>query len=394
MIIKSKRIVCEDKILEGYLVVENGKIVAIKEGNENIVEDIDCGNNRIIPGIFDTHNHGTQGYGLLNSTSEEEVKCYLKGLASQGVTSIFPTCSVNLISKISKMMKAEQDGAKIVGIHSEGPWLNRVGEKGTKTGWPEVDINTAEKMIEGGEGNLKLVALAPEIPGIYEVIKLFIDNGVKVAVAHSDMNYSQANEAIEKGVTVATHLSNVMTGLHHRDIGVFGACLLDNRVDCELICDGMHVSLPMVKLILRAKNNKQIMMISDCTTMSGAPVGKYKGFGPGMEVINVDEKGFVFSDEGRLCGSSQGILFGIYNLVEKLNISIEEVVKLSSLNACRVYGLDSHKGSIRVGKDADFVIISDDYKVIQTYSEGRKVFDADIDKDIFNPEFYVGNIIK
>lgn len=394
MIIKSKRIVCEDKILDGYIVVENGKIAAIKEVNEKIIADIDFGNNRIIPGIFDTHNHGTQGYGLMGDASKEDIKKYLKGLASQGVTSILPTCSVDLISKISEMITETQDGAKIVGIHSEGPWLNRVGEKGIRTGWPAVDINRAKKMIEDGKGKLKLVALAPEIPGIDEIINLFIDNGIKVAVAHSDMNYEKTKEAIEKGISVATHLSNVMTGLHHRDIGVFGACLLDNRVDCELICDGMHVSLPMIELILKVKENKKIMMISDCTPMSGAPVGKYKGFGPGMEVINVDEKGFVLSNEGRLCGSSQGILFGIYNLVEKLNLPIEEVVKLSSLNACRVYGLDSHKGSIKIGKDADFVIISDDYKVIQTYSEGRKVFDADIDKDIFNPEFYSRNIIK
>ena len=120
MIIKSKRIVCEDKILDGYIVVEDGKIAAIKEVNEKITADIDFGNNRIIPGIFDTHNHGTQGYGLMGDTSKEDIKKYLKGLASQGVTSILPTCSVDLISKISEMITETQDGAKIVGIHSEG----------------------------------------------------------------------------------------------------------------------------------------------------------------------------------------------------------------------------------------------------------------------------------
>lgn len=392
MIIKSKRIVCEDDIIDGYVIVEDGKFLAIETADKNLDEDIDCGNDRIIPGIFDTHNHGTQGYTLMSGVSKKEIKGYLKGLAAQGVTNIFPTASIDLISTLSNMMEEELDGAKIVGIHSEGPWLNRVGEKGSKTGWPTVDINVAKKMIEDGRGNLKLVAIAPEIPGVDEIIDLFVRNGVKVAVAHSDMNYTQTKEAIDKGITVATHLSNVMTGLHHRDVGVLGACLLDDRVNCELICDGMHVSLPMVKIILRAKDNNKIMMISDCTPMSGAPVGKYKGFGPGMEVINVNENGFVLSDEGRLCGSSQGVLFGIYNLVEKLHLPIQEVVKLSSLNASRVYGLES-KGSIAIGKDADFVVIDDNYKVIKTYSEGRKVFDADVDKDIFNPEFLKKNIL-
>jgi len=394
MIYKSKRIICEDKIVDGYLIIENGKILAIEEASKNLKEDIDFGNNRIIPGIFDTHNHGVQGYSLMGSASQDDIKGYLKGLASQGVTNIFPTCSIDLISKISEMMNEEQDGAKIVGIHSEGPWLNRVGEKGTKTGWPAVDINVAKKMIEDGGGNLKLVALAPEIPGIDKIMEVFLDNNVKVAVAHSDMNYAETKKAIDNGITVATHLCNVMTGLHHRDVGVLGACLLDDRVDCELICDGMHVSLEMIQILLNVKDNNRVMMISDCTPMSGAPVGRYKGFGPGMDIINVDENGFVLSDEGRLCGSSQGVIYGISNLVEKLHMPIEKVVKLSSLNPSRVYGLDSTKGSLTVGKDGDFAVITDDYKVIQTYSEGRKVFDKDIDKNIFNPRFYESNILE
>ncbi len=338
MIIKSKRIVCKDHILDGYILIENGLIKSLFPVSKNLVADLDVGNNRIIPGIFDTYNHGTKGYSLIDNC-DEEIKGYLKGLASQGVTSVFPTCGLGAIATIATMAQTPQDGSKIVGIHSEGPWLNRVGEKGVKTGWPETNVDTAKKMIEDGKGLLKLVALSPEIPGTEELTAIFLENGVKVAIAHSDMDFQMTNDAIDKGASVATHLCNVMTGLHHRDIGVLGACLMRDGVDCELICDGMHVSLPMVQLILKTKDNHQIMMISDCTPMSGAPVGRYKGFGQGMEYINVTKEGFVLSDQGRLCGSSQGVIYGIRNLVEQLNIPIEKVMRLSAENPCRIHGI-------------------------------------------------------
>lgn len=386
MIIKSKRIVCKDHILDGYIVIENGLIKSLLPATRKLVVDLDVGNNRVIPGIFDTHNHGTQGYSLIDNCDEDEIMGYLKGLASQGVTSVFPTCSLEAISTIATIAQKPQDGAKIVGIHSEGPWLNRVGEKGVKTGWPETNTDTAIKMIDDGKGLLKLVALAPEIPGTDDLMAIFLENGVKVAIAHSDMDFQMTNEAIDKGASIATHLCNVMTGLHHRDIGVLGACLLRDSVDCELICDGMHVSLPMVQLVLKAKDNHQIMMISDCTPMSGAPVGRYKGFGQGMEYINVTKEGFVLSDQGRLCGSSQGVIYGIRNLVEQLNIPIEKVMRLSATNPCSIHGIQN-KGSIEIGKDADIVVIDDTYNVLCTYSEGRKVYDSTIDVSVFNPDF-------
>ncbi|MEG0034844.1 MAG: N-acetylglucosamine-6-phosphate deacetylase [Bacilli bacterium] len=394
MIIKSKRIIGEDKIINGYLIVENGMIKQILPEKAALKADLDVGNNRIMPGFLDTHNHGTMGYTLMGKADEREIKGYLKGLASQGVTSIFPTCDIELINLIAKMADEKQDGAKIVGIHSEGPWLNRVGEKGTKTGYPDVDIKIAQKMIDDGLGKLKLVAIAPEIPGSEKLIKLFLENGIHVGYAHSDLQYEEANRAIDLGIDVATHLANVMTGLHHRDIGGFGACLLRDEVTCELICDGLHVSLPMIQLIMKMKDNQKIMMISDSTPMAGAQVGKYNGFGPGMEEIFVNEEGFVLNATGRLCGSSQGIIYGVKNLVEKLGVSEVEVAKLSSLNAFMKYHLADHKGSLSTGKDADFIIIDDDYKVLKTFSEGRKVFDIENDTNIFNPKFYEEFLLK
>ena len=390
MIVKSNRIYFEDGRKSGYLVIEDGKFCDYRETIET--EDyIDYGNNRIIPGIFDTHNHGACGYPLMGIVREEQkteyVRGFLKGLVSQGVTNCFPTVGPDMIGTVADIARSKAEGATILGIHSEGPWLNRTGEKGIRTPWPEVDRKVAKKMVSEGQGLLKLVALAPEIPGIQELIDYFLAEGVTVAFAHSDCNYEQAMEAFHKGITVATHTGNVMTGMHHRDIGGLGAALLNDAVECEVICDGMHIGLEMLQIYFRVKDPSRFMMISDETHFSGAPAGKYKGWDSSM-TLNVTEEGFVLSDTGRLCGSSQPVLYGIGNLVEKLHLPLETVIRMASLNPCRKYGFEKEKGSIRIGKDADLVVISDDYKALATFVNGKKAYDREEDGNIFNQEFY------
>ena len=199
MKIKSKHIVLEDRIVSGTIIIENQRIQKILPYYKDQNVDIDCGDNRIIPGIFDTHNHGTYGWGLRGDDCAENetiVRNYLKGLAAQGVTCIFPTSGLGSIATCARIAKQEVDGAKILGIHSEGPWLNRVGEKGIRTGYPEVKLAAAEKMLKDGDGLLRLVGIAPEIPGTDEIIKYFLDNGVTVAFTHSDCNYEDANKEI------------------------------------------------------------------------------------------------------------------------------------------------------------------------------------------------------
>lgn len=390
MILRSKRIYFDDGMRSGFLFVEDGKFTKFRS-HINADDYIDLGSDRVIPGIFDTHNHGTCGYSFLGSGKEDissdEVQGCLKGLASQGVTNVFPTVvSPAAIKTIAETAKLKPTGATILGIHSEGPWLNRVGEKGTRTPWPAVSKETSEKMVEDGQGMLKLVALAPEIPEIDPIIQFFLNQGITVACAHSDCNYRQAMEAYGKGLSVATHTGNVMVGMHHRNVGGLGAALLNDTVDCEVICDGMHICPEMLEIYFRIKNPSRFMMISDCTPFSGAPAGQYHASNMQMN-MNVTQDGFVLTDTGRLCGSSQPVLFGIKNLVEKVKIPIETAIKMASLNPCVKYGFAKEKGSIKLGKDADFVVITDDYHVKYTYVNGTKVYDSSLDGKIFNPHF-------
>ena len=392
MKVQSTRIYMEDGCKAGVLTIENGKITAFTPGTDP--EAVDYGDKRIIPGIFDTHNHATCGFnpGEDFGTLEERkalVKGYLKALASQGTVNVFPTVTpVDAIAAVAAVHdEGPQDGATILGIHSEGPWLSRVGEKGIRTGWPEVSVETAKAMVEAGHGLLRLVALAPEIPGIEPVMEYFLSQGVDLAAAHSDNNYVQATAAYDTGVSVATHTGNVMTGLHHRDVGGLGAALLHEGVECEVICDGLHICNEMLKLYFRMKSTDRFMMISDLTVCSGGPVGRYKSDSPEGD-MNLTPEGFLMSDAGRLRGSSQPVLYDIGNLVEKVGVPMETVLKMACLNPCKKYGFADRKGTLAVGKDADFAVITDDYKAQATYSEGRKVYDRDVDGVIINDRFF------
>ena len=388
MFVRGERIVTEQGIVGGILNVEQGRITEILPLSARVAVTEDAGKNWILPGIIDTHNHGTMGYSLMSAQPDNEkaVRGYLKGLASQGVTACLATACVDLFPTVAAVSRTEIDGARPIGIHSEGPYLNRVGEKGIDRGHPDIEIGYLEHMVNRAEGMLKLVAIAPELPGAQKAIEFLTSHGVRCAFAHSNADYREALQSFEWGITVTTHTANVMSGIHHRRMGGLGACLLNDEVYNELICDGLHVSNEMIELMLRVKRNplEKVMMVSSSVPMSGAPARRYRV--SGMEFVNVDEQGYCLTDTGRLMGSTLPVIRGMRNLKENLNLPLEDIVKMSSRNPARVYGADN-KGVLAAGKDADFILVSDDFQVLKTFVEGRCVFDREKESDLFNPEF-------
>ena len=391
MKLRSTRIYTEAGCQAGVLTIGGGKITAFQPGAED-AEAEDWGDLRIIPGIFDTHNHGTCGYGAgsrRNSLAENmaDIRGFLKGAASQGVANVFPTQlkMEGIAAAAAVLEEGPQEGARILGIHSEGPWLSRAGEKGVRGACPPVTLDTARAMIDMGRGRLRLVALAPELPGMERVIDFFLSQGVTVAAAHSDNLYRAAMAAYDRGISVATHTGNVMTGLHHRDVGGLGAALLHPGVDCEVICDGVHICDEMLGIYFKIKSPSRFLMVSDCVHLSGAPAGRYWGIFPGTTAV-VTEEGALLTDTGRIMGSSQSVLHDIGHLVEEVGISLETCLEMACLNPARKYGFAGRTGSIAVGKDADLAVIDGSYRVLSTFSQGRRVYDRAAEGEMFNTQ--------
>lgn len=394
MKLRSRRIYAESGVVDGVLDVRNGTIARIEPGDDPDARDV--GDLAIIPGIFDTHNHGTQGYALWPSPDfAAQLDGYLKALASEGVTSVFPTLfggadrgelTLRAIEAIAVRVESPISGAQALGIHYEGPYLNRVGEKGTRSPAPVIDLGFVREVIQAARGHLRTMGLAPELPGSGALIALLLENGVTAAFTHSDCNAQEAFAAFDNGIRVATHLCNVMTGIHHRDVGGLGASLLDDRVSCELICDGLHVSNDMLRLVLRAKAHEKLLMISDCTGYSGAPAGTYDGLLGNEGVVIVGEDGIVREPGGRLRGSSKPVLYGIGNLVRHCGVPLEEAVRLASLYPAQCYGFGAQKGCLRPGMNADFALIDADFIAQQSYVGGELVFDRTTEGErVFNP---------
>ncbi|KUO71846.1 MAG: hypothetical protein APF77_06975 [Clostridia bacterium BRH_c25] len=389
--VKASKIYCVEGVKSGFLKLEDDKFAGIYEKIPYSEAYTDYDGYSIIPGIFDTHNHGIMGYSVKNSEAVdylEEIRGYIKALPAYGVTMVFPTIMDGLGSKeIAQAADEKSEGAAaIAGIHSEGPYLNRVGEKGRPKPYPEVSIKLVENMIEESGGKVKLFALAPEIPGTDKILHYLLQKNITAAIAHSNCSAEMARKAIDEGITVATHLGNVMTGIHHRDIGILGACLLDKRVDCELVCDGIHICNDMLELILNVKDNNRIMIISDGTSFGGLnhASGMYN---LGGNLLKVERDGRVLDEDGRINGSSKTVMDGMRNLVKNLKIPLESVWPMASLNPCIKYGFSDRKGSIESGKDADFVVIDDEFNVISTFIAGKKVFSKEQKQWMINPDF-------
>ena len=392
MKIRSDRIYTSNGCINGIIEISEGKIVKISSNPTEEV-DYDFTGKIIYPGLVDTHNHGNNGYALRNSKRPiekryEEVEAYLFNLAAFGVTGVFPTCSYDNVECIETMAHKETDGAKILGIHVEGPWLKRAGEKGKAAKFPDPTREIAEQMVKDGKDMLKLVALSPDIEGIEEVINVMNKNNINLSLAHTNCNYNQAIQAIEKHqFKTVTHTGNGMTGIHHRDVGTLGAALLDDEVYCEVICDFIHLCKEMVEIIFKLKNHDQLMLVSDNSEYTGLPKGKYT-YEDGY--IESDGCRKLLTDTGKIQGSNCTILVGLKNIVKEIGIDLEEAWKMTSYNACYHYGI-KEKGKIEEGYYADFIVMNDDLEVEETFVEGKKVFDFKVNQKKINEEFIKNN---
>jgi N-acetylglucosamine-6-phosphate deacetylase len=379
---KSTRIYTEEGVTSGYLTVENGKIVSI---DSNVAPDsqvIDFEDAIVLPGIIDTHNHGRGGNGFhMDRTLDEKVenlRQYSRNMAKIGVTCSLPIVKEFYIDAVKEVIRDVLPSCKIIGLHCEGPFLNRAGENARYEPPKAIDLLYAQQLIDRYDGLMKVMSYSYELQGADKLTTMLKDRGIRCSLAHTNGRSEETKVAFRAGLDAVTHLGNAMTGIHHRNVGCFGAAMLDDSIWTEVICDGHHLSVEMLKIVFKVKEPSRIMMVSDGSALAGLPIGAYPSYFNEGAKIFIKEDGTMIDENGRLCGSGLSVLDGMGLLINQLNIPIEQVWRFASLNPAIRYGIADQKGSLSVNKDADFIVLDPDLRLIATYLEGNNTYKAEV----------------
>lgn len=375
MIFKNGNVLCGDFVFRKVDVkVEDGIINEIGE-NLSGGEVFDLEGNYLLPGLIDEHFHGANNCTVYSADPDEIVRL-AEYEASQGVTAITPTLSsysdelmLRAIDAVKDAAQEEHNGSEILGIHLEGPYLSHK-YKGAHI--PEnLQIPTPEKLkqhIDRGEGAVKLLTIAPEIDKDFETIKYAAERGVSVSIGHSGADYDTAISAIDAGATVSTHTFNAMVPLNHRNPGVLGAVLTDDRVTCEVMGDFGHVAPAIVKLIYKAKGADRVNFVSDSSLIAGLPEGEYV-----IDGVKSYLKGVLsYVEDGTISGSATTVLTSVKNAL-KIDIPLEDSVKMASLNPAKTLKVDDILGSIEVGKHASIFVADKDINPRAVFVKGKRV---------------------
>jgi len=380
---KSKRIFTDHGIVDGYLTMEDGRIAKVSESHEGAFRD--AGELAIYPGLIDVHNHGFGGWSMTDPCEKQDIRGYVKALAAIGVTGVLPTAKEGAFEAIADVMDEEYEGARIYGIHSEGPFWARGGENTVGETWPQPNVEETRRLVEKAKGKMAVMAIAPELPGAYDVIRYLHSQNIQVACCHTAAHAEDIYQAYrEVGFEIATHLGNGMRGIHHRDVGALGALLLLDNLWYEVITDLNHICADMLRLMFRVRSYDRFCLISDSNFIAGLPAGTYLRYGREMRA---DEKGLILNSDGRICGSGRWVLSNIGKLVQVVGVPEEAAVRMASYNPAVYLGIQEETGSIREGKRADLTFVDKDFVCHRTYVGGAEVYNRETEEGtLWNPK--------
>jgi N-acetylglucosamine-6-phosphate deacetylase len=378
-----------ESIAPGTILIEDEKIVAVGRSAEVSIPAgaavIDATDKVVVPGFIDTHTHGRDGTYFGENPEMTAKLC--RSIVSTGVTSFLPTLAsllpiqytlemiLNRIQVVRQVMMQDAGGAEILGIHMEGPCLSSADTaRGSQlvANLRKPSVEELHRMVEASEGTIRKVSIAPELDGALDVIREMVKLDIVPCAGHSTATYEQAMEAVQAGLSCASHVFNGMIPMHHRRPGLLGAVLTCDEISAELIADGQHVSPAAMKILLRCKGVDGVHLITDNTIWAGMPNGTY-GDGD-RTVVKEDHRAYVVG--GTLVGSVAPMNLCVGNIVRSVGYSLAEAVKMASLNPAIVIGVDDRKGSLEPGKDADLVVIDEEVEVCMTMIKGKEVYRA------------------
>lgn len=373
------KIITDKTVMQDKVLIYDKKIAAIVDNNQvglyKDLEIIDAKGHYISPGLIDIHIHGIEGDDVMDGTIEC-LQNISKNILKHGVTAFLPTTMTmdkyniyKALDTVKQLMKLPQLGAKILGVHMEGPFINKK-YKGAQN--EEFILAPNYEWIEKHIDIIKILTFAPEMDPNHQFIdKMKKHEDVVLSIGHSNANYEQAMTAIEKGVRHAAHTFNAMSPFHHREPGVVGA-VFNSHISCELIADKIHVHPANYQLLTSIKGLNKVVLITDSIRAACMKEGQYDLGGQTIHVYN----GSARLQDGTLAGSMLTLNKALKNVLENTNLSICEVVHMASRNPASVIGVSNDKGSIEIGKDADFTIFDDEFNIYTTIVEGKTVYQS------------------
>ncbi len=368
---------------DGAIWMRAGKITAITANPDRPLPQeakvMDAGGLFVSPGFIDAHIHGGVGFDFM-SCSAAELDEILLFQASCGVTAVLPTLAssffdqeMEMVRQLGAALHRPSPGAAIVGLHLEGPYINPE-KRGAQPASPIrlPDLKEMNALIEASGHTVRLVTLAPEMPGALELIKSLIKQGIVVSAGHSNATYQEMLSGIKAGVTRVAHLYNGMSVFNHREPGLAGAALEQDKVFAEIVLDGFHVHPAAARIALRSKGLDWLVLVSDATQAAGLGDGIY--IRPGNRKIIVKD-GAARLESGALAGSTLTMDRAVANASSFLGLPLEQAVQLASLNAAKSLSL-SARGCLAANFVGDVIIFDRDIRIRATFVNGQQVYQA------------------
>jgi N-acetylglucosamine-6-phosphate deacetylase len=376
----------EEEISDGVIVVEGSRIARL--GHRDTVRlpagaaDYVAAGMTVVPGFIDLHLHGAGGHDVMEA-SARALDRITSVVARHGTTSMVATTvtapvedTCHSIAGIARYIRnhekrdeAAAEGrpqAEILGLHLEGPFISKA-RRGVHPleAIARPSVETLEKFTQAADGLVRILTLAPEVPGAIELVAHAVAAKIVVALGHTDADYDQARAAIERGARHSVHFYNAMRPFTHRDPGIVGAILTDPEVTTEVIADLVHVAGPAIQVLLGAKGFDTVLLASDGIAATGMPDGNYR---LGNFEVTVRE-GVARTSEGKLAGSTLTLDRALRNVVA-LGVSFRDAVRMATILPARRLGLAGKKGILAEGADADLVLLTPDLRVAGVMTRG------------------------
>ncbi len=364
-----------DVRLHDGIIVQISDRIPLAPG-ENV---IDGSGQYLLPGFVDIHTHGCAGYSYMTA-DRTAYRHMCRFLAENGVTSVAPACITAPEEEIRAMCAfvrnycMEQDasspmGARVAGIYMEGPFLSpkRLGAHREEYLLPP-DVNLYRRLQDASGGCIRVVCIAPELPGSDTLIRTAVRDGVTVSAAHTDANYDMLMQGVRVGVSHATHLYNAMSPMTHRAPGAVGA-VLDSGLTAELICDGFHLHPATIRLAFRLLGSERTVLVSDSMEACGMPDGNYTLGGIPVTV----REGHALTQSGTIAGSCATVSDCVRQAI-RFGVPAQDAICAATLTPARIIHASGRIGSIHCGKDADLVLTDRSFVPLRTLIRGVEVF--------------------